>query len=182
MIFSLKLTGRDKMVRVLGGAFVIFACTYWGIASIKELHDRTDDLRAVIVSLNIMKGEIYSHLTPMRDILELLRDKGPERTKKLYSSLTKSMEQLDRRSFSELWAEAVNKSEMRFSREERNTLCQLGSFLGKYDIDEQSRVIEETITTMESYLKDSEEVRRRDSKIYGAFSLTAGIFTVIILI
>lgn len=170
------------MLRLFGAVLVISACCFWGFSSVKQLYMHANSLRAVIASLNMMNGEIYSHLMPMRDILELLAESGPETTKKLYENVLSGMERLDNCPFCEIWRESVRKTPLHLTGEETEVLCELGAYLGKYDVEEQSRLISQTTRNMERFLKDAEDTRKRDSKVYAAFSLTAGIFTVIMLI
>lgn len=169
------------MLKLFGAVLVIAASLRWGIQSSEALRYHVTLLSHIISSLRVMSGEICTNMTPMCDVLQRLSETGGETVRPFYGKVYRSMQSLGERSFCELWQGAVTEL-CALTPEELDIVRGLGDCLGRYDVNEQARLINGAAARLERALKAAEERRQRDAKVYAAFSLTAGLLTVIILI
>ena len=172
-----------RVIKLLGAVFIISATVGCGAMSIVRLRERARALESLITALGIMESEICTHLTPMEETLEMLSNKAPERTRAFFARSLGRMEELGSVSFSEIWNAAVDESdELMLTREERDTVKDMGLSLGKYDVNEQAEAISRARRRLDVFLHKAELERERDSKVKAFFGLAAGAFAVILLI
>ena len=170
------------MIRTMGAVLVIAATGLVGLRGVIRLRRRVQVLEGLIVALQMMESEICSCLTPMREVLEKLSKEAPPPVRKLYSNAVEGMAELGRCSFFAIWREAVERSrELPLTREEAETLTELGLCLGRYDVREQAEAIGRVRRRLEIYLKRAEDERTRDSKTHAFFGVASGVFAVMIL-
>ncbi len=170
-------------MRILGAVLVVFSTAAIGYGGVKRLRERVRNLEGVIAALDVMESEICSHLTPMREVLEMLSNDAPGQSRKLFENVAEGMCALGRCSFYSIWREGVeNTKELLLKPEETETLSELGLCLGRYDVREQAEVISRIRRRLEIFLKRAEEERERDTKMHAFFGIAAGLFAVIILI
>ena len=83
----------------------------------------------------------------------------------------------------DIWKNAVDKASTGILRyEESETLKEIGMSLGKYDIAWQTEAINIALKRFETYEKNANTARDRDSKAHAFLGLTAGVFSVLLLI
>lgn len=171
------------MIRILGAVLMILSTTAMGYGGVRRLRERVRNLEGIIASLDVMESEICSHLTPMREVLEMLSRNAPVQSRRLFENVADGMCALGRCSFYSIWREGVETTkELLLKPEEAETLVELGLCLGRYDVREQAEMISRVRRRLEIFLKRAEEERERDTKMHAFFGISAGIFAVIILI
>ena len=65
------------MINIMGAIMLAGAAAAWGIGSVLRLKGRVQNLSALVTALGVMRGEICERLTPMPELLEMLRDESP---------------------------------------------------------------------------------------------------------
>lgn len=173
--------GRRRMLKLVGAVLVIFASLRWGRQSSDRLRYHATMLSDLVSSLNMMGGEICTNMSPMCDVLGKLSESGGNTVRPFYRRVYRSMVRLGECSFLELWRGALSELDA-LTPEELSAVESLGTCLGRYDVNEQAQLISGTTRKLERALREAQERRQRDTKVYAAFSLTAGLLTVIILL
>lgn len=169
------------MFKLVGAALVILASFRWGRQSSERLQYHVTMISDLIGSLSVMSGEICANMSPMCDVLQKLNETGGETVRPFYGKIYRSMRRLGECSFAQLWRDALTELDA-LTPEELDYVKNLGDCLGRYDVTEQAQLINGASVRLERALKSAEERRQRDAKVYAAFSLTAGLLTVIILL
>jgi stage III sporulation protein AB len=151
------------MITVIGAALVLTGCACFGILAIKALSDHTKALWRVLSALDYMAAEIKHGLTPLPEILNKLFGGNNEITSDT--------------NLNERWRDAVKP--MPLKENERQTLYELGMFLGKFG---QEAAIERTREQLRVAFNRAKEEQRTKSKLYGFMGAGVGILIVILVI
>lgn len=171
------------LIKIIGAVLIMSATISCGVSGVARLRRRAQCFESVITALEIMESEICTRLTPMHEVLEILSNDGPVMVQGLFSRAELGMEELGRKSFSDIWEDAITKScELDLRKDEADALWELGLCLGKYDVASQAQSIARVKLRMEAFRLRAEEEKARDTKVKAFFGLAAGLFAVIILI
>ena len=171
------------MINIIGAIMLIGAAAAWGVGSVLRLKGRVQNLSSILTALEVMRGEICERLTPMPELLEMLRDESPYPAGLFFEKVRNSMSDLGTYSFAAIWRRSVETTpELLLTEQETQTLAELGFSLGRYDAKEQSNALSYTIRRMEIFLQKAEAQRDKDSKTQAFLGVAAGVFAVIILL
>ena len=80
------------------------------------------------------------------------------------------------------WEKAVDESNNNFTKEDKDIIKGLAKMLGKTDIDGQVSEIRLTNKFLEVQIKDAENEKNKNEKLYKTLGATVGLALVIILI
>ena len=167
-------------MKALGCALLLGASGWFGLGAVWGLKARTDQLRAFLGALEEMERELSCRLAPMPELLEhLARTPGPVGA--FFALCAGELDLLGERSFSLLWDRALDAADLSLDEEDRRPLLELGGSLGRYDCASQCAAIGQARARLEIRLGAAEERRERLSRVYGALSLAAGTFLIILL-
>ena len=171
------------MLKLIGAILLIAGTASCGIVGAMKLKRRSDSLSSILSALSMMKSEICDRLTPLPELVEMLREDGQYPASALFTNVYSNMAQLGSTQFSTIWSRAVNKTpELMLNDRERTVLSELGKSLGKYNIEEQRSAILYAADRFSDYLKKAEASCAESSKMRAALGVAAGIFAVAILI
>lgn len=79
------------------------------------------------------------------------------------------------------WRQAVDGAELPLTEDELRALRDLGSTLGRYDGEEQRRVIRAQLSRLETFLARAEEEKSRLSRMWSVLGLSCGALAVVLL-
>lgn len=82
----------------------------------------------------------------------------------------------------EAWEKAIETSETNLTEEDKNVLFMLSKMLGQTDVEGQISQIEVTEEFLEKQIKEAEDEKNRNEKLYSRLGTTIGLVIVIILI
>ena len=83
--------------------------------------------------------------------------------------------------FEPAWKKAIERANLPLYREEAGMLIELGQILGRYDGDEQRRVIKVQLSRIEELLRHGEEECRCLGRMWSVLGLSLGALAVILL-
>lgn len=168
-------------MKVLGCALLLGASGWFGLAAVWGMKARTDQLRDFLGALEEMERELSCRLTPMPELLgDLARTPGP--VGEFFGLCAGGLDRLGERSFAQLWDKALCAADLSLNEDDLRPLTELGGSLGRYDCDSQCAAIGQARTRLEVQMADAEEHRERMGRVYGALSLAAGTFLIILLV
>ncbi len=171
------------MLKLIGAIFVIVAGSILGATEAMRLSARVRSLTSIVSSLEIMRSEICDRLTPLPELMEILAKTGPSPAKSFFANCLQELQSLGIHSFFEIWKRAAKATyQLELRPNEFLAFCEIGLPLGKYDIEEQRAGLDAAISRMTEFRRKAEEERKSYGKVYAALGVTAGIFTVIILL
>lgn len=168
-------------MKTLGCALLLCASAWFGLGAVWGLKARTDQLRAFLGALEEMERELSCRLTPMPELLERLAGTdGP--VGEFFALCAGELDYLGERSFAQLWDKALGAADLSLDGEDLRPLLELGNSLGRYDCASQCAAVGQARTRLEVRLEAAEERRERMGRVYGALSLAAGMFLIILLV
>lgn len=169
------------MLRIIGAGAIIVCCTLLGINATGRSKQRVRALSGLISSIEIMKSEICSGLTPIPELIGRLAGQSSPPAAELYE---KCAEMLDkRRPFREAWRRAIAEcADMCLLDEEEQVLLELGNSLGRYEAEEQRPAMEHAQKRLELFLSIEEKEQSEKKRISAALGAGAGVMLALLLI
>ena len=171
------------MLKIIGAVLVTVATTSVGLMSAGYLKNRARTLSTLVFGLEIMRAEICTRLTPIPELLELLARQTGEPANIFFADCLIKLRAMRGRPFSEVWKAALKGSgALVLNDAELEILTELGSALGRYDVERQGEAISGAKKRLEAQLAKAESERDKESRTRTFLGIAAGIAIAIILI
>lgn len=169
------------MTKVTGALLLLCACGGLGLGAVYGLRERVNQLRGFLMALEEMERELRCRLTPMPQLLKALGERLEGPVGGFFALCAGGLDRLSGRPFAQLWQDALEASGLTLEEEDLRVLRELGSSLGRYDGKSQRMALEQARDRLEENLAQAVERRERLGRVYGALSLAAGAFLIIVL-
>lgn len=170
------------MIRLMGAACLACGAMGLGLGAIAHLDGRVRDLRGLLVGLECVQRELSWKLAPLPDALNLAAQQCQGGPGEFFTLCAHGAQNLRGRTFSQVWQQAGEASQMRLEQLDVELLDALGSVLGQYDGESQRQAVEHTREQLEEQLAQACEQRRRLGRVYGALGVTAGAVLMILFV
>ena len=145
----------------------------------KKYSNRLKDLKEMRKAFNFFEEKIKFTYEPIPDVFEEISHKVQDNIGEIFRNSSKSMEN---ESAGVAWEKAVDESNNNFTKEDKDIIKGLAKMLGKTDIDGQVSEIRLTNKFLEVEIKDAENEKNKNEKLYKTLGATVGLALVIILI
>ena len=170
-------------MKIVGAILIITACTLVGIGQARKLYFRQSCLESVLDSLRFMDAELKNGAVPIPEIFRGLNSIPNSKLNSLYSELNQKMTGLGDESLAEIWESSIqNNRDISLSQRQRQELCRVGTYLGRYSENEQSDAITTCIAHLENELNRTSEKAREGGKLYTSLGLTFGLMLATVLL
>lgn len=160
-------------------ALIIGGCTALGIIYAKRYSNRVLELKEMKNALNMFENKIkftYEDIpTVFKDISRTIKGN----IGKVFENASNKM---INKNAGEAWEEALNVTFTALKQEDIEIIKGLGRMLGKTDINGQISEIELVNEFLETQIKEAEEEKNKNYKMYKTLGIVVGITIVIILI
>ncbi len=166
-------------MRIAGSILIIAAFTFFGVARARDLHCRARLVAALATSVELLRGEIVSRLTPLPDAARRLAESGPRETRSFYSYLCVGLESLGEREFSEIWNACV--AGLVLAEQDKEILRDLGCSLGRYDALEQDAALSRCIEALGEAAERARCEAANGGRLCAGVSISAGALLAIVL-
>lgn len=158
---------------------ILFGTSYIGILMAKKYSSRVKDLKEMRKALNFFEDKIKFTYEPIPDVFEEISSKVNENIGEIFKSSANLMQN---ESAGVSWEKAVDNANTNFSKEDNEVIKGLAKMLGKTDIDGQVSEIRLTNKFIDVQIKDAENEKNRNEKLYKTLGVTVGLAIVIVLI
>lgn len=158
---------------------ILFGTSYIGILMAKKYSSRVKDLKEMRKALNFFEDKIKFTYEPIPDVFEEISSKVNENIGEIFKSSANLMQN---ESAGVSWEKAVDNANTNFSKEDSEIIKGLAKMLGKTDIDGQVSEIRLTNKFIDVQIKDAENEKNRNEKLYKTLGVTVGLAIVIVLI
>lgn len=166
-------------MRVAGAILIIAAFTFFGIARARDLNHKARLVAAMATSVELLRGEIVSRLTPLPDAAARLAESGPRETRRFYGFLCVGLESLGQREFSEIWNACVKG--LVVGEPEKEILRDLGCSLGRYDAIEQDAALSRCVEALGVAAERAKKEAADGGRLCAGVSISAGALLAIVL-
>ena len=139
---------------------------------------RLDELEEMKTALNILKSKIKFTYEPIPEIFEEIHKNANKNIGKIFKTAKENM-QKDSASIS--WEKSIEEINCNLNNEDKNVLKILSKLLGQTDIEGQISQIEITQNFLENQIKEAQEEKQKNEKLYYRLGTTIGLAIVIIL-
>ena len=160
--------------------FIFIASNLIGKTISQKYKFRLNELEEIKNALNIFKTKIKFTYSTIGEIFEELSEKS---TKTNIRSLFKNAKNfLEKHSASEAWQYALENTNTNMKQEDIEVLKNLGKLLGTSDVDGQIAQIDLTQDFLEVQIKQAQEEKQKNEKLYQKLGSIIGLGIVVILI
>jgi len=158
------------MLKFFGAALIIVSGFAVGAAKYASLKRGVAVLYELVASLEIMRGEIVSRLTPLPELMSMLEGRGLCGC--FFGEVYRGLSDMSGLTFREIWNAALPCLDA-LSAEDAAVLSSLGAVLGRYDAREQEAAINRVSARLTLSAKRGSERLPGAGKLY--IGLGAGL-------
>ncbi len=157
---------------------LLVACTLIGRFLSKKFVNRLNELEEMKNALNIFESKIRFTYEPIPDIFqEISQNLSPN----ISNIFINAKEKMKEKNANQAWEETIEESYTNFTKEDKYVLKTLSKLLGQTDVEGQISQIEITQKFLETQIKEAEEEKHKNEKLYSKLGTTIGLAIVIIL-
>lgn len=139
---------------------------------------RLEELEDVLNALNILKNKMKFTYEPIPGVFREISENTCKNIGNIFRIASKKMEKT---TASIAWEESVESSNTNLKEEDKQVIKTMSKLLGQTDIDGQVSQIEITEKFLEKQIKEAEEERRKNEKLFTRLGTIMGLAVVIIL-
>ncbi len=170
------------MLKVVGSVMLLLGCVGAGFLRVRNMDKRIEMIRSLLYALETMERELSFRVPLLEDMLSTVANSSNEMIRNFFSACKKEMNENTEKLFVEIWVQAAKKWLIYLKNRDLDTIFVLGRVLGRYDCDEQRRAILQTHNLLEQSLRDAEEERSGQGKVYKVLGAAAGALLIILLL
>lgn len=145
----------------------------------KKYSYRLEELEEIKNILNVFKAKIRFTYEPIPEIFREISNNARENIGQIFEKAGKNMQDF---SAGEAWEKAVQTSETNLTNEDLHVLLMLSKMLGQTDVEGQISQIEITENFLEKQIKEAQQEKNKNEKLYHKLGTAIGLAIVIILI
>lgn len=160
---------------------ILAGSTSIGFLLSKRYSDRLKELNDISSLVNILKNKIKFTHKPLGEILEEIST--IKKDTKILEIFSKTGEKLEDRKIEEAWNEAISEEKfyLNLRNEDIQLIRTLGNVLGKTDVEGQMSEINQFDNLLKIQIKNAEDEKNKNSKMYKSLGTIIGLAIVIIL-
>lgn len=167
-----------QMIKYIMLFFILISSSLIGRFLAKRYIYRLEELEEMKNALNVFKSKIKFTYEPIPQIFEEIAENSKNNVGNIFDNARKKMKN---KNANTAWEEAVEESETNLKKEDKQVLKMLAKLLGQTDVEGQTSQIEITQSFLEKQIKEAEEEKRKNEKLYSKLGTTIGLAIVIIL-
>ena len=172
-----------EIIKAIMLFLVFITSTLIGKFLSKKYVYRLEELEEMQNALNIFKSKIKFTYEPLADIFDEISKNA---SKNIGDIFIKTKNEMNKLTASEAWEKTLDKifkdNKTNLSKEDINILKNLSKLLGQTDAEGQVSQIEITQNFLNKQLKEAEEEKAKNEKLYSRLGTTIGLVIVIILL
>ena len=160
---------------------IVAGSTSIGFIISKGYSERLDELNAFNTLINILQNTIKFTKLPLKDIFEQIGNITIKtRVKNIFINCSQKIKDI---TLENAWKQAIDEEMdyLNMKNEDFDVIETLGNTLGKTDIDGQMNELNHFKERLNIQIKQAEEEKRKNSKMFKSLGTIAGLVLVIIL-
>lgn len=167
-----------QMIKYFMLFIILVACTLIGRYLSKKYVMRVKELEEMKNALNMFQSKIKFTYEPIPEIFEEIAQNTNRSVGQVFHL---AKEKMKTNIANIAWEEAIEESENNLTKEDKYVLKTLSKLLGQTDVEGQTSQIEITQKFLETQLKEAQEQKEKNEKLYSKLGTTIGLVIVIIL-
>ena len=158
---------------------ILVSSTIIGITFSKKYTYRVNELQEMKNALNIFMTKIKFTYEPIPSTFLYISEKVEGNVSKIFKNATEEMEN---KPAGEAWDKSLDAIVTNMKKEDIDIIRNLGRLLGKTDIEGQISEIKLVNNFLDIQIKDAEEEKNKNEKMYRTLGIVAGMTITILLI
>ena len=172
-----------NVLKLIASIGIIGVSSYLGYVKSQKLKDREYILRDMVTFLEMVRNEISYMLSYLPNAYEVARQNLNTRLKEVIGNIVVDMLNKDYSNEVVFASISNNLSQLsELSEYDKSVFSSILNSLGKSDLDSQLNIIENSIKILENQIKEANETKLANSKMYRVVGTIAGIMIVVIFI
>lgn len=167
-----------QMIKYFMLFIILVACSLIGRYIAKKYVIRVNELEEMKNALNMFRAKIKFTYEPLPEIFEGI---AQNTNKSIGQVFRLAKQKMENNTAGIAWEQAIEESENSLTKEDKYVLKTLSKLLGQTDIEGQTSQIEITQKFLEAQLKEAQQQREKNEKLYSKLGTTIGLAIVIIL-
>lgn len=167
-----------QMIKYFMLFIILVACSLIGRYVSKKYVIRVNELEEMKNALNMFRAKIKFTYEPLPEIFEEIAQNTSRSIGQVFMLAKQKMETS---TANIAWEQAIEESENSLTKEDKYVLKTLSKLLGQTDVEGQTSQIEITQKFLEAQLKEAQQQREKNEKLYSKLGTTIGLAIVIIL-
>ena len=143
---------------------------------------RLEELEELKNVFNIIKTKIRFSYEPIPEIFEDVSNNTQNTQYAVSQIFKRAKEKMKDQNAGTAWEDAIEETQSNLKEEDKQMLKSFSKLLGATDTDGQISQIEITENFLERQIKEAEEEKKKNEKLYKKLGTTIGLVIVIILI
>lgn len=170
------------ILKITISIIIIAICGYIGMYKSRRLKLREEILREMITFLELVKNEIRYMQNPLPNAYEISRQKLSTPLKDVMGAIVVDMLNFNSNTLIEnsIIRNVNNLNEI--TEYDKNVFSSVLKNLGRSDLESQINIIENSIRILDNQIKEANEIKLNNSKVYKTVGVISGIMIVIIFI
>ncbi len=170
------------VIKLILSSSIIILCGYVGIMKSKNLATREHILREMIVFLNLVKNDIRYMMNILPNAYEIARQKLNTSLKIAIGKIVVDMINCSNNTMLEQSiVKNINDIE-ELTKYDKEVFISTLKNLGRSDLDSQINIIDNCISIIENQIKEANEIKLKNSKLYKTVGVITGLMIVIVFI
>lgn len=157
---------------------VLVVCSLIGKYLSKRYVIRVNELEEMRNALNMLQSKIKFTYEP---IPEIFGEISQNTNKNVGQVFQLAKEKMENSTANIAWEEAVDEAQNSLTKEDKHVLKTLSKLLGQTDVEGQTSQIQITQKFLETQLKEAQEEKEKNEKLYSKLGTTIGLAIIIIL-
>ncbi len=166
-------------IKIIFLILIFVASTFLGIKISKKYSSRLQELQEFQNALNIFEEKIKFTYEPIPDVFKEISEVSKNNVGQVFENASINMKLM---SAGEAWEKAIDESNTKLTKDDKDILKGLAKMLGRTDLDGQVSEIRLTKKFLETKIKEAEIEKSKNEKLYKTLGATVGLAIVIILV
>ncbi len=158
---------------------IFVASTFLGIKISRKYSSRVLELKEFQNALNIFEEKIKFTYEPIPDVFKEISEVSKNNVGQVFENASINMKLM---TAGEAWEKAIDESNTKLTKDDKDILKGLAKMLGRTDLDGQVSEIRLTKKFLETKIKEAEIEKSKNEKLYKTLGATVGLAIVIILV
>ncbi|MCL2354207.1 MAG: stage III sporulation protein AB [Defluviitaleaceae bacterium] len=170
------------IIRYIGGALVIGACSFLGVHIGNQGKRRNKDLLELKKSLIMLKSHLEYAIHSLPQAFYLVSERVNNPFDDFYKNMAEKLGGADA-NITAIWNEGINELKQgHLSKDDLGGLDMLGSALGQADVASQTNAIDMLLLTIDENLKTLHVESAKNSRMYRGLGVVSGLLITIVLL
>lgn len=169
-------------MRMLAALLLFGGLASFGVNAAQNLKCCVDELREMTVGIQVIRRELNYSLAPLSELFQKAAAQTSGETNLFFADCASRIEMMSGEAFDNIWRCALENRKFCFKQKDYSILKQLGSVLGRYDADEQVKLLDRTAEQLEQRRIQAAEEKERMGRVYVVLGFVTGMFVLIALL